>query len=118
MHIYINSCTKSKGIIQVLLMVSTVFGYVMALDNKNFFLCLQDENNSLRLFNVLISGLETMKNFSHKQRSHFAVDGLNGLACLMTFHLMLKLVPFSFKLQIYLLSSVDCCLLECLKDVL
>ncbi len=74
---------------------------------RNFLACLQEETNSLRLFNVACSGLHIIKNFSQRQRLHLLGAQLYGFARFRVFHFILKSILLRFNSQICLLSSVE-----------
>ncbi len=74
---------------------------------RNFLACLQEETNSLRLFNVACSGLHIIKNFSQRQRLHLLDAQLYGFARFRVFHFIVKSILLRFNSQICLLSSVE-----------
>ena len=72
--------------------------------------CLHDEINSFCLFKEAKSGLQIIKYFSHRHRLHLLEVGLYEAACFKILHVTLNFVNLSFKPNMYLLSSVLCCL--------
>ena len=77
--------------------------------SRNFLACLQHIASLFLLLRVDISGLHNMKNFSHKHKLHLLVTfEYKDLACFTSLHLMSYEMFSSFKLHMYLLSSVEC----------
>ena len=69
---------------------------------------LHDEINSFRLFKEAKSGLQIIKYFSQRHSLHLLEVGLCVVACFKILHVTLNFVKFSFKYQMYFLSSVLC----------
>ena len=80
--------------------------YVIKFLKMNLFECLHAVTSSLRLFKVDNSGLQIIKNFSHKDRLHLLLAGLYGFARLRIFQVIWCAVLLFFRSQICLLSSV------------
>ena len=78
--------------------------------------CLHDEINSFRLFREAKSGLQIIKYFSQRHRLHLLEVGLYEAACFKILYVTLNFVKFSFKYQMYLLSSVLCLLFALEND--
>ena len=65
-----------------------------------------DELNLFRLLKEAKSGLQIIKYFSQRHRLYLLQVELYEDACFKIYHMTLIFVKFSFKYQMYLLSSV------------
>ena len=69
-------------------------------------MCLHSEASSFLLFNDAIFGLHMMKYFSLRHKLQALLDAEYGFALVMTFQVILYLIPLSLRDQMYLLKAV------------
>ena len=90
--------------------------YLMLL-SRNLFLCLQLENNSVRLFNNFFGSDLAMVNFSVKHKSHFLFLHLYEDAYALMLHCKLQSAFSYFNFHKYFDNSVLFTCFLCLNDM-